>query len=59
MKPSWITVTNSGTNPFSGGWVMFMPNGSATESGTMIYTNSDGYSRSLSIIRPTGIVTVQ
>lgn len=59
LKPSWITVTNSVTNPFSGGWVMFLPNGSATESGTMIYTNSDGYARSLSIIRPTGIVTVQ
>ena len=59
VKPSWITVTDSGTNPFSGGWILFLPNGSATESGTKIYSNSDGFTRSLSIIRPTGIVTVQ
>jgi prepilin-type N-terminal cleavage/methylation domain-containing protein len=58
-KPSWITVTNSGTNPFVSVLVTFSPNGSANQSGTLIYTNSDGYSRSVSVIRPTGMVTVQ
>lgn len=57
--PAWITVTNSGTNPFASPIVTFFPNGSASESGTCIYTNSDGYARSLSIVRPTGMVTAQ
>lgn len=60
VQPTWITRTNSGTNPFATFvYIDFFPNGSASQSGTLIYTNSDGYSRSLSIIRPTGIVTVQ
>lgn len=56
---SWITVTNSGTNPFPSDTVMFIPNGSASVSGSVIYSNPDGYSRSLSVVRPTGMVTVQ
>jgi len=59
-QPTWITRTNSGTNPFTTFiYLDFYPNGSASESGTLIYTNSDGYSRSLSVIRSTGMVTVQ
>lgn len=57
--PAWITVTDSGTNPFVSPICTFLPNGSASESGTAIFTNSDGYTRSLSIVRPTGMVTVQ
>jgi prepilin-type N-terminal cleavage/methylation domain-containing protein len=56
---AWITVTNSGTNPFASQITTFFPNGSASQSGTCIFTNSDGYARSLSIVRPTGMVTVQ
>lgn len=56
---SWITVTNSSTNPFPSDTVMFIPNGSASVSGSVIYSNPDGYSRSLSVVRPTGMVTVQ
>ena len=56
---AWITVTNSGTNPFASPITTFFPNGSASQSGTCIFTNSDGYTRSLSVVRPTGMVTVQ
>ena len=56
---AWIVVTNSGTNPFASPITTFSPNGSASQSGTCIFTNSDGYARSLSIVRPTGMVTVQ
>jgi type II secretion system protein H len=58
-KPAWITVTQSATNPMGSFWTMFNPDGSASQSFTLIYTNSDGYSRSLSVIRPTGMVTIQ
>lgn len=57
--PAWITVTNSLTNPFASPITTFLPNGSASQSGTCIYTNTDGYARSLSVVRPTGMVTAQ
>jgi len=56
---AWITVSNSSTNPFSSTVTTFFPNGSASQSGTCLFTNSDGYVRTLSIVRPTGMVTVQ
>ncbi len=56
---AWITITDSGTNPFASNTTTFFPNGSASQSGTKIFTNSDGYVRTLSIVRPTGMVTVQ
>lgn len=55
----WITVTNSSTNPFPSDTVRFTPNGSASVSGSVIYSNPEGYARSLSVVRPTGMVTVQ
>jgi len=57
--PSWITVTESGTNPFSGPTLILFPNGSANMSGSLIYSNTEGYTKSLSVVRPTGMVTVQ
>jgi type II secretion system protein H len=57
--PGWITVTNSGTNPFPSDSLTFQPNGSASASGSAIFSNPEGYSRSLSVVRPTGMVTVQ
>ncbi|MGE5176274.1 MAG: GspH/FimT family pseudopilin [Hyphomicrobiales bacterium] len=57
--PSWITVTNSSTNPFPSDTVVFTPNGAASISGSTIYSNAEGYQRSLSVVRPTGMVTVQ
>lgn len=56
---NWITVTNSSTNPFPSDTVLFVPNGSASVSGSVIYSNAEGYARSLSVVRPTGMVTVQ
>ena len=56
---SWITVTQSVSNPFSSSTLIFYPNGSTNSSGSLIFSNSDGYSRSLSVVRPTGMVTVQ
>ncbi len=56
---TWITVTNSGTNPFPSDTVQWSPNGSASVSGSVIYSNPEGYARSLSVVRPTGMVTVQ
>jgi type II secretion system protein H len=56
---TWITVTNSSTNPFPSDTVLFVPNGSASVSGSVIYSNPEGYSRSLSVVRPTGMVTIQ
>jgi len=57
--PAWVTITNSGTNPFASSTTTFAPNGSASQSGTYIFTNSDGYARSLSVVRSTGMVTAQ
>ena len=57
--PTWITVTNSGTNPFPSDSLTFQPNGSASASGSAIFSNPEGYTRSLSVVRPTGMVTVQ
>jgi type II secretion system protein H len=57
--PGWITITNSSTNPFPSDSLSFLPNGSASASGSVIFTNSDGFTRSLSVVRPTGMVTVQ
>lgn len=57
--PDWMTVTNDGGNPFASDTLRFLPNGSASQSGTIIFSNADGYQRSLSVIRPTGMVTVQ
>ena len=57
--PGWITVTNSTTNPFPSDSLSFQPNGSASASGSVIFTNPEGYTRSLSVVRPTGMVTVQ
>ncbi len=55
----WITITQSATNPFTVTTLIFYPNGSTNSSGSLIFSNSDGYSRSLSVVRPTGMVTVQ
>ena len=57
--PAWITTTESVSNPFSADTVIFYPNGSTNTGGSLIYSNTDGYQRSLSIVRPTGMVTVQ
>jgi len=57
--PSWMTVTNDPLNPFASDTLTFAPNGSASQSGTLIFSNAEGYQRTLSVIRPTGMVTVQ
>jgi len=57
--PSWMTVTNDPLNPFASDTLTFAPNGSASQSGTIIFSNAEGYQRTLSVIRPTGMVTVQ
>ena len=57
--PSWINVNESGSNPFSADTVRFYPNGSTNTGGSLIFRNSDGYQRLLSVVRPTGMVTVQ
>ena len=59
FEPAWITIANSATNPMTQFWTTFNPDGSASQSFTIIYTNSDGYTRSLSVVRPTGMVTIQ
>ena len=58
-EPAWISVANSATNPMTQFWTTFNPDGTASQSFTLIFSNSDGYSRTISIIRPTGMVTVQ
>lgn len=57
--PAWLAVTQSVSNPFSADTLVFYPNGSTNTSGSLIYENTDGYFRSLSVVRPTGMVTVQ
>jgi len=57
--PTWINAAVDPSNPMGSIWTMFNPDGSASQSFTLIFTNSDGYSRTLSVIRPTGMVTVQ
>lgn len=57
--PGWIVVALSSANPFPSDSLRFAPDGSASASGSYTFSNSDGYARSLSIVRPTGMVTVQ
>lgn len=57
--PSWMTAANDPSNTFASDTLKFFPNGSASESGTLLYSNADGYQKSLSVIRPTGMVTAQ
>jgi len=57
--PAWMAVTNDPLNPFASDTLTFAPNGSASQSGTLIFSNAEGYQRTLSVIRPTGMVTVQ
>jgi prepilin-type N-terminal cleavage/methylation domain-containing protein len=57
--PDWVTVSNSVTNPMTQFWTTFNPDGTASQSFTLVFSNSDGYSRTISVIRPTGMVTVQ
>jgi prepilin-type N-terminal cleavage/methylation domain-containing protein len=57
--PAWITVSNSVSNPMTQFWTTFNPDGTASQSFTLVFSNSDGYSRTVSVIRPTGMITVQ
>ncbi len=57
--PSWVVVSPSSTNRFPSDSLRFAPDGGASASGTVTLSNSDGYTRSLSVVRPTGMVTVQ
>jgi type II secretory pathway pseudopilin PulG len=57
--PAWIVVSPSSANPFPSDTLRFFPDGSANWSGSVVLTNRDGYARSLSVVRPTGMVTVQ
>jgi Tfp pilus assembly protein FimT len=57
--PAWLSVGRAGTNNFPSDSLRFLPDGSASASGSLIFSNSDGYTRSLSVVRLTGMVTVQ
>ena len=57
--PAWIAVGRSRTNPFTSDTLRFLPDGSASASGSWMFSNSDGFTRSLSVVRLTGMVTVQ
>lgn len=57
--PAWVTVSPSSANPFPSDSLRFAGDGSASASGSVTFVNSDGYARSLSVVRPTGMVTVQ
>ena len=57
--PTWVVVSPSSGNPFPSDSLRFAPDGSASASGSVTLSNSDGYARSLSVVRPTGMVTVQ
>ncbi|HEY6221889.1 MAG TPA: GspH/FimT family pseudopilin [Candidatus Eisenbacteria bacterium] len=57
--PASLRVDRAGTNPFPSDSVRFLPDGSASASGSLIFSNPDGYTRSLSVVRLTGMVTVQ
>ena len=57
--PSWVAVSPSDTNRFPSDSLHFRPDGTANASGSVTLINSDGYARSLSVVRQTGMVTVQ
>ncbi len=57
--PNWVVVSPSSANRFPSDSLRFAPDGSASASGSLTFSNSDGYARSLSVVRPTGMVTVQ
>jgi Tfp pilus assembly protein FimT len=57
--PASLTFGRSSTNAFPSDTLRFLPDGSASASGSLMFSNSDGYTRSLSVVRLTGMVTVQ
>lgn len=57
--PTWVVVSASSANHFPSDSLRFAPDGTASASGSITFSNSDGYARSLSVVRPTGMVTVQ
>ena len=57
--PAWVVVSPSAANPFPSDSLRFEPDGTASASGSVTFINSDGYARSLSVVRQTGMVTVQ
>lgn len=57
--PAWVVVSASSANRFPTDSLRFAPDGTASASGSLTFSNSDGYARSLSVVRPTGMVTVQ
>ena len=57
--PTWVVVSASSANRFPSDSLRFAPDGTASASGSLTFSNSDGYARSLSVVRPTGMVTVQ
>ncbi|HEY7728596.1 MAG TPA: GspH/FimT family protein [Candidatus Eisenbacteria bacterium] len=57
--PAWMSIRVSPANPFAADTVVFYPTGSTNSSGSLVFSNTDGYTRTLSIVRLTGMVTVQ
>jgi hypothetical protein len=59
LLPGWMAAANDSGNPFASDTLTFYPDGSASQSGTLVFRNMDGFQRTVSVIRPTGMVTMQ
>jgi type II secretion system protein H len=56
--PNGITLANDTVDPFAGTQLTFNPNGSASQSGTVVLSNTKNGSLNLSVLAPTGQVRV-
>ncbi len=56
--PSSLTLENSAADGFSGSQVIFGPDGSANETGTVVLENDNGITLDLTVLAPTGQVRI-
>jgi Tfp pilus assembly protein FimT len=57
--PDGVTFQASGSNPFAGTSVTFLPNGSASQGGQIALRNEAGVIRDVVLLRPTSVVSIQ
>lgn len=56
--PDGVTVTNDSVNPFLSTTIVFLPSGAANQGGQVRIADAHGLSRSVMLIRATGMVKV-
>ncbi len=57
--PAELTVTNGPISPFPGDSLVFYPNGTASATGAVTISNSQGFWRLVAVVRSTGAVALR